>query len=149
MRASSSGRGAKATSSASSRSSSSGDSQLRWLGAYLACVEIRSYEASPEPNSSAIRSLSSGCEGATILSTSTPSRASNSSRRAYRGSYIGPPTSRTRKPLASASVALLCPRKCTHNGGQGQRSPPRAFGAPRGGARSEEHTSEIQSRQYL
>src|ERR687893_494335 len=107
MRASSRGRCAKTASSVSSRSSSRGVSQRRWLGAYLACVEIRSYEASPEPNPSAIRSLSSGCEGATTASTSTPSRAANSSRRPYRGSYIGPPTNSTRKPLASASVATL------------------------------------------
>jgi hypothetical protein len=74
----------------------------------LEWVEIRSYrsyEAAPEPHSSSIRSLSSGCEGATAVPTSTPSRSPNSPRRAYRGSYIGLPTSKTRKLFAIPAPA--------------------------------------------
>jgi hypothetical protein len=44
--------------------------------------------------------LRSGCVGATKASIFTPSRRSNSSNRAYNGSYIGPPTSSTLKGSA-------------------------------------------------
>src|SRR5215203_2211778 len=92
MRASSNVRGVKGSSSPSSRSSSSEVSHGLWLGAYLVCVEIRSYEAPPDANSASICSLRSGCVGATTISTLRPWFSSNSARRVYRGSYIGPPT---------------------------------------------------------
>ena len=61
----------------------------------------------PEPNSSSICSLSSGCVGATTFSTCLPS---NSPSRSYRGSYIGPPTSKIFKlPAISAPVVGLPP----------------------------------------
>src|ERR671920_1845171 len=116
MRASSNVRVVKGSSSPSSRSSSSGVSHCLWLGAYLVWVEIKSYEAPPDANSASICSLRSGCVGATTVSTLRSWITSNSARRVYRGSYIGPPTSKAFKlPLILRS--LLC----------GLRRPLRAF----------------------
>src|SRR3712207_2381099 len=58
-----------------------------------------------------MRWLRSGGEGATTASSPTPSRSSNRSRRAYRGSYIGPPTSKTRKLLAIPSLTSSVSRR--------------------------------------
>src|SRR5919112_447532 len=110
MRASSNVRVVKGSSSPSSRSSSSGVSHCLWLGAYLVWVEIKSYEAPPDVNSASICSLRSGCVGATTVSTLRPWISSNSARRVYRGSYIGPPTSRAfKRPFIRRS--LLCGRR--------------------------------------
>src|ERR671913_1796458 len=60
-----------------------------------------------------MRSFNSGWGRVAATSTSTPSCSSKSSKREYRGSYIGPPINRTRSLLA-----ILIPGSLPHLLGQ-------------------------------
>src|ERR671912_94193 len=70
-----------------------------------------------------MRSFSSGCGRAPATSTSAPSCSSKAERREYRGSYIGPPTKRTRSLLAITTPGIRAPLlgQSTGAGRHGQR----------------------------